>query len=413
MGLGTFTGAIMVAAGSGNATDLGASHTCALKSAQTVWCWGGNLHGCLGDGSTTSSSTPVQVKGPGGTGSLANIAWVGAGDAYTCALTRVGVVYCWGKNDEGQLGNGSSSESSLPVAVSGLAEVTQLSIGVAHACARVAGGAAYCWGRNTSGQLGTSSTAAYVATPTRVAGEGCSGLLADAQYVAAGGQHSCALHADGGYRCWGGNDCCEVSPTGQGTASRCPRALLETSGVERIVVGEQHHCVEKAGGELWCRGPNQKGENGDYYTACTSASTPCATTTLTRVVGAAPLTGAAEVAVGPQHTCVRKTDGSVWCAGSNQKLELGVIPDTAPADPALPVPPSGLVYFTVARPVYADQSTYLTGTSLLVSGQYHTCATKDGSVYCWGGTSNGEGGNETSSTLYPAPTLVTRDVFVR
>src|SRR5207247_1427933 len=124
------------------AVSAGAYHTCGLTTGGAAYCWGSNDNGELGNGSTTSSSVPVAVTAPGLTFTA-----VSAGGCHTCGVTPSGAVYCWGSNAYGQLGNGSTTSSSVPVAVSaGGRTFTAVSAGYLHTCGLTSGGAGYCWG---------------------------------------------------------------------------------------------------------------------------------------------------------------------------------------------------------------------------------------------------------------------------
>jgi alpha-tubulin suppressor-like RCC1 family protein len=160
----------------------GYQHTCALSSSGTVYCWGGNGNGQLGNNSTTEENTPVEVLGVGGSGNLSGISSVTAGGAHTCALSSSGTVYCWGGNGNGQLGNNSTTEENTPVEVLGvggsgyLSNISSVTAGSAHTCAMSSSGNVYCWGADDSGQLGNNSTTEEN-TPIEVEGVGGTGFL--------------------------------------------------------------------------------------------------------------------------------------------------------------------------------------------------------------------------------------------
>ena len=186
----------------------GIQHSCAVLSDGTVNCWGSNFSGQLGDGSTTDSTSPVIVDG------ITIATQVSAGADHSCALLSGGTVKCWGNNGDGQLGDGTTTNSSSPVSVSGITNATQISAGYQHSCALLTGGTVKCWGYNGYGQLG-DGTPTDSSSPVSVTG------ITTATQVSASETHTCALLSDGTVKCWGANDDGELGD-GTVTSSNSP-----------------------------------------------------------------------------------------------------------------------------------------------------------------------------------------------
>jgi len=349
------------------AISAGGSHTCAMSSGGGMGCWGSNTYGQLGDGTTTNRATPTAVSGLDQSGVVA----ITAGRYHTCARTTDDGASCWGANYTGQLGDGTTTQRLTPTTVSDLESgVATLAAGDAHTCALTALGSAACWGRNTFGQLGDGTTA------TRTVPTAVSGLGSGTDAVAGGGEHTCALMAGGGVKCWGSN---ATGQLGDGTTHgrRVPTAIgAPGSGLAAVSTGESHTCALTTGGAAMCWGNNVAGRLGDGTT--TGRTTPTAVSGLG--------SGVAAVAAGQYHTCALTTGGAVLCWGANSNGQLG---DGSTISHSTPTAVSGL----------GD------GIAAISAGGFHTCAlTTGGAVLCWGSNATGQlGDGTTTQRLTPTP----------
>jgi alpha-tubulin suppressor-like RCC1 family protein len=231
----------------------GLYHSCARKNDGTLWCWGMNLFGQVGDGTTMQRDTPVQVV-PLGSG----VAHVSAGDLFTCALKTDSTVWCWGTNANGRLGDGSGADQSSPVQVGALGnQAAAVVIGFDYACALDKAGAVWCWGWNTDGNLG-DGTYSDRPTPTKVGG-----LPVSVTKVSASSDHVCALGADGSLWCWGDNSAGQLGD-GTTTPRSVPTAVMGLDQtVTEVAAGSQFTCALKADGSVWCWGSDAHGMLGD------------------------------------------------------------------------------------------------------------------------------------------------------
>ena len=335
--------------------SAGGVHTCARRASGAVDCWGLNDSGQVGDGTTVSPrGNPTAVLG------LADAVEIEAGYTHTCARRAAGAVVCWGR------GFGPT-----PVAVLGLVDATEIEAGVYYTCTRRASGAVVCWGSNSSGQLGDGTTTDR-STPVAVLG------LADAVEISADFTHTCARRASGAVVCWGSNTAGELGD-GTTTGSSTPVAVLGLADAVEISAGGNHTCARRASGAVVCWGYNGNGELGDGTT--TASSTP---------VAVSGLADAVEISAGGEYTCARRASGAVVCWGRNR---VGALGDGTTISRSTPVSVSGL----------AD--------ALEISaGVEHTCARRaSGVLVCWGRNEGRQLGDRTSTdqstpvTVLPPP----------
>jgi alpha-tubulin suppressor-like RCC1 family protein len=344
----------------------GTYHSCALLSTGGLDCWGANFFGQLGNGTTTSSSIPVEVDG------IANAIQIAAASD-SCALLSTGGVNCWGYNPDGELGDGMSTGpencepsacSTMPVEVSGLTTATQVAAGQDHTCALLSTGGIDCWGSNAQGQLGNGTTTDS-STPVPVSG------IINATQIATGGLSSCALLSTGGIDCWGYNQNGEL---GDGNAINSPTPVPVSGITNATQLATGADCALLSTGGIDCWGYNGVGELGDGST--TDSYTP---------VAVSGITNATQVASNNNNSCATLSTGGIDCWGYNHDGQLG---DGTTTESSIPVAVSGI----------AD-------ASAVAVGDLHSCALlSTGGIDCWGDNEFGALGNGTTEAgLIPVP----------
>jgi len=340
--------------------SAGAQHTLALKDDGTVWAWGLNNAGQLGDGTTTNSSTPVQVSG------LAGVTAIVAGNSHNLALLSDGTVWAWGDNSSGQLGNGTTSTTatSTPVQVSGLTGITAIAGGGLHSLALKSDGTVWAWGWNGDGQLGATTTESCGVVPCSsipVQVSGLTGVIA----VAAGSAHSLALKSDGTVWAWGNNIRGQLGDGSQ-AQKNAPVQVSGLMGVTAIAGGGVHSLALLSDGTVWAWGSNFNGQLGNG-TSGNISSTPVQVSGLMGVTAIA-------AAIATDHSFALLSDGTVWAWGNNLSGQLG---DGTTIQRLTPV-----------------QVSSLTGVTATTAGDLHGSALlTDGTISSWGGNGNGQLGN--------------------
>ena len=349
-----------------SAVSAGFDYSCALSSNGTVKCWGDNSYGQLGNGTTTDSSIPVQVSG------ISDATAISAGLDHICALISDGTVECWGDNYYGQLGNGASgNQSSTPVQASGITSATAISAGADHSCALLSGGTVKCWGLNGDGELGNNTTTSSP-TPVQVSG------LASAIEVSASSYDTCVLISGGTVKCWGDNGAGQlgdgvtnhsgVTKDWSGNDFSPTPVTVSITNASAVSSGGWHSCALVSGGTLECWGENGNGELGNGTTTNSWTPVPVYSS------GTTPLTNVAQVSAGSYHACALISGGTVECWGLNGDGELG---NGATADSSNPVQVNGIA-----------------SASSISAGGEHSCSIVSGwAVECWGDNYYGELGN--------------------
>lgn len=345
--------------------SAGFSHTCAVRASGGVVCWGRNSDGQLGDGTTNDARTPT-VTGL----AAADAIDVEAGTGVSCAVHLGGAIECWGKNARGQLGDGMTNDRHSPGAVLGVTDAVNVSLGADHACAVRRAGSVVCWGGNDMGETGTGTLGSR-RTPGVVAG------VMEAAIVSAGGWHTCASTSENTAFCWGSNEDGQLGDPSIVTGSTTPTELAEP-GLRSVSAGRAYTCGLRDTGAVTCWGKNTHGQLGTDSVGTTTGSPG---------VDIPGLTNVEQITAGPDFACARLADGTAQCWGANDRGQLG---DGTTDGRFQPEPVAGL-----------------TGVLWIDAGDGHACAVvEDGGVRCWGANQYGQLGNGRSMENRTVPVPV-------
>lgn len=410
---------------------IGKYHACGLKDDGTVWCWGQNDRGQLGNGETTLKGYAVEVLG------ITDAIQISLGDNYSCALLQSGGVKCWGSNSDGRLGDNSGTDQPSPVSVlttadgnPPLADIVQIASGYAHNCALKNDGTSVCWGVNTDGKLGDGT---IVPAPLPVSVYGLTAM----SLLMAGEHHSCAIN-NGALKCWGRNDNGQL---GDGTTSNALTAIGTTVLGAPFISSYYTHSCMTFDGNVKCWGEGANGQLGNGSTADQYVPVDVVT-----FLGGSLLSSVSALSVGSEFSCAT-TKGGAKCWGLNSVYQLG----TDLGDSEFPAPinsfgaiGSGVTHIATGNQhgcafvhtvggggsrtvcwgsnssgqlgdnnVGTDASSpvdVLTGAALLDdkvsqlgAGDAHSCALEEGLVKCWGENGDGQLGD---TTIIDAPTPV-------
>jgi alpha-tubulin suppressor-like RCC1 family protein len=346
--------------------SAGGSYTCVLKVDGTLWCWGANVVGQLGLGNTESpvpAPTHVEILG-------SDVAKVATGRSHACALKQDNTLWCWGRNEYGQLGDGTRIDRPTPTRVDAFEDdIAQVAAGSRHTCAVKMDGTLWCWG---TGRAVGDGTPAYESQlrPVQVAT-----LDTNVANVSAQGMSTYAVTNDRELWSWGQN---AGGQLGDGTTEDRLEPVRVTA-LDEVIQISGGACAVTADGTLWCWGDNQTGRVGDGTTV-TPKPLP---------VHVAALDSIVEVS-SSGFTCARDERGAVWCWGSNETGTIGngTIDDTCEVATGCEMP--------VVQPV--ELTTIGLEIRGVSAGGGHACArARDDTIWCWGLNASGQLGDGTTN----------------
>ena len=343
--------------------SAGKDHTCGISQNGILYCWGSNFNGQLGnDESGESKEKLIPFK-------ISSFSWisVSAGEAHTCGTDASDDLYCWGHNYYGQVGNGSSGDTPdilTPVLI-GATDFSLLSTGRNHTCSIDNGGGLYCWGWNLEGQIGNNSKV-DVHTPLNIQ----STMNWDS--VSSGNAHTCGITSENDLYCWGINYRGQLGDSTNDSALE--PLLIGSDKWSDLSCGSEHSCGIKDGGNLYCWGMNTVGQLGDD--SQTGRNSPVKVGMLEWK----------KISAGKDHTCAINTDDDLFCWGNNFHGALGL----------------GLGVGDYFVP-YQVMGSWIE----ISAGDGFTCGIKEsGALYCWGANEFGQVGVGTSSNTYNSPQAV-------
>jgi YD repeat-containing protein len=293
----------------------GLDFTLAVKQDGTVWAWGRNTDGQLGDRTTTNRGTPVQVA--------QNVVAVSAGERHALAVTTNGFVLAWGSNGYGQLGHEGSTVKGYIYPVTGLKNIVAVAAGRTHSLALDSNGQVWAWGYNAFGQVGDWTTQDR-RTPVKV----YETLPAEVKAIAAGGLHSLALTNDGRVYAWGWNKHGQLGNGGYTTNKTFPIYLQGVTGVKAISAGYLHTVALAADNSVWAWGGNSSGQlgNNSTYNSAIPVQVDQMTGSIIKIAG---------IEAGAYHTLATDSIGRAWAWGQNNSGQLG---DESRSNRPTPVP---------------------------------------------------------------------------
>jgi alpha-tubulin suppressor-like RCC1 family protein len=346
---------------------LGFLHGCGRRPNGSVRCWGANIEGELGAGPDATeafgeATTPADVPG------ITDAVSIGAGNAHTCIVRKTGTVSCWGRNDEGQLGNGTLEDSYVPANVQTISNAKRVVGGQYFTCALLADRTVSCWGKNESGQLGDDT---HVDRPLPAPVKQLTNVLS----LSAGDEHVCAVLTNHTVTCWGKNATGQLG-IGTTTDAPLPTALSALTDVAQVAGSSGFSCARLRTGRVYCWGDNAEGQLGNGSPNPSPNPSP---------ISVPSLGDAVWLWAGFQHACAVRKGGDVVCWGRGAEGQLGI--ETLP---------DGAVITPVPTPT---RVVGIPASEIVFTGGDRACAlTAGGSGMCWGSNAWGQLANGTVVT---------------
>ncbi|MHB1393064.1 MAG: RCC1 domain-containing protein [Clostridia bacterium] len=346
----------------------GTSHFAALKSDNTIWSWGSNGNGQLGNGGGFFFSKPIRLE------SMNNVKQIAASKYFTLAVKDDGTVWAWGNNENGQLGNGTKESDYSPVQVKGISDVEKVAAGISHAIAVKKDGTVWTWGSNLSGELGDGTYEGKL-IPTQIKG------INDVKDIAAGNGFSIAVKNNGSVWVWGNSGYGEDGDSIYKNKT-IPARVNNFNSAKMVTAGYDHGLALKADRSVWAWGSNEYGQFG--YTPDDSVLKK------NKAVRVPGILDIMQVSAGYSHNLVLKVNGTVVGWGSNDYGQLG----------AVSYGKSHNIYSKLAINGFVD-------VVVVVAGNNSSFAIKkDGTLWAWGDNSLGQlGTNNTVSSNLPVQVL--------
>ncbi len=356
--------------------DTSQQAACAVRESGEAYCWGDNSAGKLGNGTTTNASVPTLVSG-----GYSDWAYVDSGTDHSCGLRSNGTVYCWGNNSEGEIGDGTTVNKLVPTEVTGsYSDWSFISAADSSTCG-IRGGKIFCWGDNTYGQLG-DGTNNNSSSPVEI-----SGGFSDWSRVWSNRRFSCGIRSGRGY-CWGVNSNGQLG-IGSTTPTNVPTQIAGSHTDWSIITGENNTACGIRGGATYCWGLRDYGRVGDGGATTGNQTTPALVT--------GGFTDYVHIGTNVEYSCGARDNGSIYCWGRNESGEFGVGNTTDSATPIAAV--------TGIEPKSCGFGTDCSSSFIEAVGAGATsyALMPDGKAFAWGWNGNGVFGNGTTTD---SPTAV-------